>query len=281
MIWRFCLIVTVILLVTDQAQASERLRLATTTSTDNSGLLAFLNPIFTKQTGIQVDVIAVGTGKALKLGENCDVDAVLVHAPVAEKQFVKAGFGVNRLPVMHNDFVIAGAQKDPADIRHLRTVAKALQKIAQARAPFVSRGDDSGTHKKEIQLWKQAGLEPEGRWYYAIGQGMSAALQFADNKQAYILTDRGTWLAMKDKLDLTLLLQGDPLLHNPYHIITIPPERCPNVAFESARQYATFLTGPEGQKLIAEFKVHGQQLFYPDVLPAQKIMHLNRKAKQP
>ncbi len=281
MIWRFCLIVTVILLVTYQAQASERLRLATTTSTDNSGLLAFLNPIFTKQTGIQVDVIAVGTGKALKLGENCDVDAVLVHAPVAEKQFVKAGFGVNRLPVMHNDFVIAGAQKDPADIRHLRTAAKALQKIAQARAPFVSRGDDSGTHKKEIQLWKQAGLEPEGRWYYAIGQGMGAALQFADNKQAYILTDRGTWLAMKDKLDLTLLLQGDPLLHNPYHIITIPPERCPNVAFESARQYATFLTGPEGQKLIAEFKVHGQQLFYPDVLPAQKIMNLNRKAKQP
>ncbi len=281
MIWRKIFMVGVIFLCAIPASTSERLRLATTTSTDNSGLLAFLNPIFTEQTGIEVDVIAVGTGKALKLGENCDVDAVLVHAPVAEKQFVKAGFGVNRLPVMHNDFVIVGAQKDPADIRHLRTAAKALLKIAQAQAPFVSRGDDSGTHKKEIQLWRQAGIEPEGRWYYVIGQGMGAALQFADNKQAYLLTDRGTWLAMKDKLELTLLLQGDPLLHNPYHIITIPPERCPNVAFESARQYAAFLTGPVGQKLIAEFKVHGQQLFYPDVLPAQKIMNLNRKAKQP
>ncbi|HHJ38437.1 MAG: tungsten ABC transporter substrate-binding protein [Methylothermaceae bacteria B42] len=264
--WRKIFFVIMLLLFFQPALTGQRLRLATTTSTDNSGLLSVINPEFTQKTGISVDVIAMGTGKALKLGENCDVDAVLVHAPEAEERFVKTGYGVDRMAVMHNDFIIAGPGEDPANIRRAKTAVKALQKIAQNQAPFVSRGDDSGTHKKEKQIWKQAGIIPEGNWYYAIGQGMGAALQFADNKQAYILTDRGTWLAMKNKLDLALLFEGDPQLHNPYHIIAVNPQYCPNIAYDAAHHYLTFLTGPIGQKMIAEFKIHGEQLFYPDAI---------------
>ncbi len=256
-----------LLLLTPVLLAGERLRLATTTSTDNSGLLAAINPVFTQKTGIAVDVIAVGTGKALKLGQNCDVDVVLVHAPAAEKAFVEAGYGIDRLVVMHNDFVIAGPRDDPAGIRQAKSAADALRRIAQAKAPFVSRGDDSGTHKKENHLWQQAGIEPEGGWYYSIGQGMGAALQFAEEKQGYVLTDRGTWLAMRAKLPgLAIVFEGDPQLFNPYHIIAVNPKRCPHVNYQDAKRYATFLTGPVGQKLIADFKVDGQQLFHPDVL---------------
>ncbi len=251
----------------DAVLAAERLRLATTTSTDNSGLLAVINPVFTKKSGIPVDVIAVGTGKALRLGQNCDVDAVLVHAPVAEKAYVEAGYGINRLAVMHNDFVIAGPKRDPADVGKAENAAGALQRIARKKAPFVSRGDDSGTHKKERQLWEKAGIKPEGNWYNAIGQGMGAALQFADNKQAYVLTDRGTWLAMRDKLDLAIVFEGDPVLYNPYHIMAVSPKHCSNVDYEAAMRYAAFLTGPVGQKLIGEFQINGKPLFQPDVLP--------------
>ncbi len=252
----------------DAALAGERLRLATTTSTDNSGLLARLNPAFTERTGIAVDVIAVGTGKALRLGQNCDVDVVLVHAPAAEKAFVKAGYGINRLAVMHNDFLIVGPEADPAGVRQAKSATEALQKIARAGAPFVSRGDDSGTHKKERYLWRQAGIEPEGNWYYAIGQGMGAALTFAAEKRAYVLTDRGTWLAMRAKLPgLSVVFEGDPALYNPYHIIAVNPKRCPHANFDAAMRYAAFLTGPVGQRLIGEFKVAGEQLFLPDVLP--------------
>ncbi|BCX82457.1 tungstate transport system substrate-binding protein [Methylomarinovum caldicuralii] len=257
-----------LLLLAPALPAGERLRLATTTSTDNTGLLAAINAVFTERTGIAVDVIAVGTGKALKLGRNCDVDAVLVHAPEAEKAFVEAGYGIDRLAVMHNDFVIVGPKGDPAGVRRAKTAAEALGKIARAQVPFVSRGDDSGTHKKEKQLWRQAGIEPQGAWYYSIGQGMGAALQVAEEKQAYVLTDRGTWLAMQDKLpDLTVVFEGDPALFNPYHLIAVNPKRCPNADFETAMQYAAFLTGPVGQKLIANFKVGGRPLFHPDVLP--------------
>ncbi len=252
----------------DAALAGERLRLATTTSTDNSGLLARLNPAFTERTGIAVDVIAVGTGKALRLGQNCDVDVVLVHAPAAEKAFVEAGYGINRLAVMHNDFLIVGPEADPAGVRQAKSATEALQKIARAGAPFVSRGDDSGTHKKERYLWRQAGIEPEGNWYYAIGQGMGAALTFAAEKRAYVLTDRGTWLAMRAKLPgLSVAFEGDPALYNPYHIIAVNPKRCPHANFDAAMRYAAFLTGPVGQRLIGEFKVAGEQLFLPDVLP--------------
>ncbi len=249
------------------AVAGERLRLATTTSTDNSGLLAVVNPVFTGKTGIPVDVIAVGTGKALRLGQNCDVDVVLVHAPAAEKAYVEAGYGINRLAVMHNDFVILGPANDPAGVRQARNAADALRRIARARAGFVSRDDDSGTHKKEMRLWKNAAIEPEGKWYNAVGQGMGAALQFADNKQAYVLSDRGTWLAMRDKLDLAVVFEGDPALHNPYHVMAVSPVRCPSVDYDAAMRYAAFLTGPVGQELIGGFKVDGQPLFRPDVLP--------------
>ena len=247
--------------------ADERLRLATTTSTDNTGLLTTLNSVFTKKTGISVDVIAVGTGKALKLAANCDVDAVLVHAPEAEIAFVDSGYGVNRLAVMHNDFVIAGPAVDLAGVRDAKKASEALWKVARHHAAFVSRGDDSGTHKKEKQLWQRAGVVPAGDWYYAIGQGMGAALQFADNKQAYVLTDRGTWLAMQDKLDLVIVFQGDPVLHNPYHIISVNPRRCSKANYDAAMRYAAFITGPVGQGLIAGFKIQGQPLFHPDVLP--------------
>ncbi len=261
------LLLLILFLLAPVVLAEERLRLATTTSTDNSGLLTIINPVFTQKTGIAVDVIAIGTGKALKLGQNCDVDAVLVHAPAAEKAFVQAGYGIDRLAVMHNDFVIAGPKDDPAGIRQAKSAADALRKIARVQAPFVSRGDDSGTHKKENHLWQQAGIEPEGGWYYSIGQGMGAALQFAAEKQAYVLTDRGTWLAMRAKLpDLTVVFEGGPQLFNPYHIIAVNPKRCPHVNYQAAKRYAAFLTGPVGQKLIADFKVGGQQLFHPDVL---------------
>lgn len=257
----FCL-----LLLTHSAGAEERLRLATTTSTENSGLLAVLNPAFTKRYGIQVDVLAVGSGQSLQLGKNCDVDVVLAHAPALERAFVQAGYGINRLKVMHNDFLIAGPKEDPAKVMAAKTAIEAMRRIAASKAAFISRGDHSGTHQKEKQLWQKTGIRPEGTWYYAIGQGMGAALQFADEKRAYVLTDRGTFLALKDKLDLAPLLEGDPALFNPYHIIAVNPKRCPHAAYDQAMQYVGFLTGPVGQKLIAEFKINGKRLFQPDVL---------------
>lgn len=253
-------------LLVNSAAAEERLRLATTTSTENSGLLTVLNPAFKKRYGIQVDVLAVGSGQAMQLGKNCDVDVVLAHAPAAEKDFVEAGYGINRLKVMHNDFLIAGPKEDPAKVKTAKTAAQAMRMIAGAQAPFVSRGDNSGTHQKEAALWQKAGIHPQGKWYFAIGQGMGAALQFAEEKRGYVLTDRGTFLAMRGKLDLVPLFEGDPVLFNPYHVIAVNPKRCPHTAYDQAMQYAAFLTGPLGQKLIAQFKVGGERLFEPDVL---------------
>lgn len=261
------LILLITLLLIQASLAEQRLRLATTTSTDNSGLLAAINPVFTKQTGIPVDVIAVGTGKALRLASQCDVDAVLVHAPAAEQAFVERGYGIKRQAVMHNDFILVGPKSDPAAVRQTTSVTGALAQIARTRSPFVSRGDDSGTHKKEQQLWHRAGVTPSGVWYYAIGQGMGASLQFSHEKQAYTLTDRGTWLAMQDKVDLTIVFEGDPLLHNPYHIIAVNPRHCPSTNYKAAMRYAAFLTGPSGQQLIGQFKISGQPLFHPDALP--------------
>jgi tungstate transport system substrate-binding protein len=248
------------------AWATERLRLATTTSTDNSGLLKALNPPFEQAHDAKVDVIAVGTGKALKMGQNGDVDVVLVHAPPAEEAFVAAGFGVERAPVMHNDFVLIGPAADPAGARG-NVAAAALARIAKAGATFVSRGDDSGTHKKEKALWAAADIVPKGRWYLAVGQGMGAVLTIADDKDAYTLTDRGTYLAYRDKLGLTVLVEGDPALFNPYHVIIVNPARHPHVKLDLARAYVAYLTGP-GQSVIAGFKAHGRQLFHPDVIPA-------------
>jgi len=246
--------------------AQERLRLATTTSTDNSGLLAELHPPFEKKYNVKVDVIAVGTGKALRLGENGDVDVLMVHAPTAEISFIDKGYGIERLPVMHNDFVILGPQDDPAGLGGAKTLNEALQRLYNSGSYFVSRGDDSGTHKKELSLWRAAGIDPGGNWYLAAGQSMGAAIQIANDKQAYTLSDRGTYLAHKNKISLVPVFEGDPELFNPYHVIIVNPEIHPYIKAELAKQYIDFIRGDTGQKIIREFKKSGEILFKPDVI---------------
>ena len=278
------ILTVVFLVVATISNAGERLRLATTTSTDNSGLLSVLLPPFEKKFDMKVDVIAVGTGAALKLGENGDADVLLVHAPSREESFVDAGFGVNRRNVMYNDFVIIGPKDDPAEIRGDKDAGKALAKIDRKRAIFISRGDDSGTHMKEQSIWKDSGVPlkevkkmiskkgkdravqyvgPEGSWYLSIGQGMGAALMMADEKRAYTLTDRGTYTAYKDKLDLDILCQGDKCLNNPYGIIAVNPERFPEINYFGAMELIAWMTSVEGQKLIGDFRVSGEVLFHP------------------
>lgn len=246
------------------AVAQERLKMSTTTSTDNSGLLKYLHKHFTEDTGIEVAVIAVGTGKALKLGDNGDVDIALVHAPAAEIEYMeKDAFSV-REPVMFNDFVIVGPENDPAGIAETDSAASAFSAIAECEQIFVSRGDDSGTHKKERQIWSQANIEPDGNWYRAAGQGMGAVLKVADEMQGYTLTDRGTQIAFKDKMQLVVLNEGDPMLENPYHIMIVNPEAHEHVRDDLAQQYVDFITSEEGQQLIEAFKINNQQLFYPN-----------------
>jgi len=248
------------------ASAGDRLRLATTTSTENSGLLKQINPVFAEKTGVTIDVIAVGTGKALRLGQQGDVDVVLVHAPAAEMAFVEAGHGVDRRAVMHNDFVILGPVDDPANLGRVDSAALALRTIAERELSFVSRGDDSGTHKKESSLWQEAGVAPGGAWYLEVGQGMGAVIQIANDKLAYTLSDRGTYLAFKSRIDLEIVYENDPSLNNPYHIIAVNPERHPHVNNQAARGYMDFLTSREGQRLIDEFRVGTERLFHPDAI---------------
>lgn len=242
----------------------ERLRLATTTSTENSGLLDEIVPPFEKRFNVKVDVIALGTGKALKLGENGDVDVVLVHAREAEDAFVANGFGVNRRDVMYNDFVIVGPEEDPAHIRGLKDAAEVFGRIARKRTPFTSRGDDSGTHKKELSVWREVGITPSGRWYIESGQGMGPTLQIANEKRAYCLTDRGTFLAFKDKIDLPILCEGDEELSNPYGVIAASPDRHADVNYVYAMAFMGWLTSPECQRMIGDFKKSEEVLFHPD-----------------
>lgn len=244
-------------------QAAEVLRLATTTSTEASGLLAELHPPFETTHSVRIHVISVGTGKALRLGEQGDVDVVLVHAPEAEEAFVAAGHGIDRRYVMGNDFVLLGPAADPAAAAAAADAPQALARIAAARTGFISRGDESGTHKLEQVLWAKAGIRPAGRWYMAAGQGMGAVLKMADDKQAYTLSDRGSYLAYRDKIALTVVHEGDPRLDNPYHVIAVNPQRHPHVNAALARRYMDFLTGPEGQALIGAFRLHGEALFHP------------------
>jgi len=239
------------------------LKLATTTSTENSGLLGVLLPPFEEKFGIKVDVIAVGTGQAIKLGENGDVDMILVHARAAEDKFIEEGYGVNRRDVMFNDFIILGPSNDPAEIRSESNVTLALKRISDRKVYFVSRGDDSGTHKKEKILWQNTKTSPEGEWYMEIGQGMGATLQVANERQAYVLCDRGTFLAYKDKIDLIILSEGDPLLFNPYGIMAVNPARYPHVKYIEAMQFIAWVTSVEGQKIIGEYKKEGEILFHP------------------
>ncbi len=251
------------ILISSVYASPAHLKLATTTSTENSGLLGVLLPPFEEKFGIKVDVIAVGTGQAIKLGENGDVDMILVHARAAEDKFIEEGYGVNRRDVMFNDFIILGPSNDPAGIKEERNVTLALKKIADCKAYFVSRGDDSGTHKKEKILWQNAKISPEGEWYMEIGQGMGATLQVANERQAYVLCDRGTFLAYKDKIDIIILSEGDPLLFNPYGIMAVNPARCPHVKYIEAMQLIAWVTSGEGQKIIGEYKKEGEILFHP------------------
>ena len=257
------------LFFTGDAIASERIRMATTTSTDNSGLLEAVLPPFEKMCDVTVDVIAVGTGKAIKLAETGNVDLILVHAPEAEKQFITEGYGVNRRQVMHNDFILLGSKSDPAKLKGEKKSARAFQKIAQAGALFISRGDDSGTHKKEKKIWQEAGVEPNGAWYLEAGQGMGTVLQMAHEKGAYTISDRGTFLAYRSKIDLTIISEGDPGLYNPYGVIAVNPARHPHVNYVRAMSLIGWFTSPECQKIIAAFKKEGEVLFYPDAIPVE------------
>ena len=249
------------------------IRLATTTSTENSGLLAVLLPEFEKREGVKVHVIAVGTGKALRMGQDGDVDLVLVHAPAAEKAFVDAGYGVDRRDVMYNDFVLIGPAADPAAIAQSGDAGIALTQIAAKQALFISRGDDSGTHKKELQLWQSAGIAPAGDWYREAGQGMGKVLQMAGELDAYTLADRGTWLAYRDKSPLKVLFAGDPRMFNPYGIIAVNPQRYPDINYQGASKLIEWITSEPGQRMIGEFAISGTRLFTPSANTSQVARH--------
>jgi len=252
------------LLCTSNGQAAETaLRLATTTSTANSGLMEFLLPVFTTETGLVVHLIAVGTGKALRLGREGDVDVVLVHARQAENKFVADGYGVDRADVMYNDFIIVGPKSDPAGVASSNSAAEVFRNIHASEHPFVSRGDDSGTHKRELILWQSASKTPAGSWYREVGQGMGKTLQIANEVDGYTMTDRGTWLAYQSKLDITLLYADDPPLFNPYGIIAVSPTRHADVNYDGASKLIQWMISPAAQKMIGEFKIKGQQLFVP------------------
>ena len=242
---------------------AEDIRMSTTTSTDNSGLLRALLPAFEKKYGVRVRVIPVGTGKALKLAENGDVDLTLVHARQAEDAFVAAGHGVNRRDVMYNDFVVVGPADDPARIRGMKDVVEAMRKLKQAGMRFVSRGDDSGTHKMELFYWKLAGIEPGGPAYLSAGQGMGEVLTMSASLRGYTLTDRATYAAYRSRTGLEILVEGDPRLYNPYGIIAVSPKKYPGVNYRGAMTLIDWITSAEGQTLIADFKVDGLQMFFP------------------
>jgi tungstate transport system substrate-binding protein len=240
--------------------------LATTTSTQDSGLLDKLIPSFQEDTGYVVKVVAVGSGEAMKIGEQGNADVLLVHSPAAEATFMENGFGSERSLVMHNDFVIVGPEADPAGIQGIATAAEVFTKIAEAEIPFVCRGDDSGTHKAELAIWKKAEITPEGDWYQESGQGMGATLRIASEKAAYTLSDRATYLANQDTLSLDILAAGDSALLNVYHVIIVNPEKYPNLNTEGAKALASFLVSKKGQGMIGKFgfEKFGEPLFTPD-----------------
>ena len=241
---------------------------SSTTSTQDSGLFGHILPLFKQKTGIDVKVIAQGTGQALDTGRRGDADVVFVHAKSAEEKFLAEGQGVKRYPVMYNDFVLIGPKSDPAGVKGMKDITKALQMIKDKQAPFISRGDRSGTHLAELALWnKNAGIDIEkdkGPWYKSIGQGMGAALNTASASNAYVLSDRGTWISFKNKGDLAIAVEGDKLLFNQYGVMLVNPEKHPNVKKDLGQQFIDWLVSPEGQKAIANYKINGEQLFYPN-----------------
>jgi ABC-type tungstate transport system, permease component len=256
------LLLLLVVLTALPARAEERLRMSTTTSTENSGLLAVLLPPFEKKCGCKIDVVSVGTGKALKLGEAGDVDVVFVHARKLEDKFMANGYGVNRRDVMYNDFVLLGPPDDPAGVGKTSSAPDAFRAIAAKGSPFISRGDESGTHQKEKEIWASAGIAPRGAWYLEAGQGMGEVIMMATQKRGYTLSDRGTYIAFRKKTDLAVLQQGEKNLRNPYGIIAVNPKRHPHVKYDLAMKLIEFVTGPEGQSLIAGFKVDGEPLFF-------------------
>jgi tungstate transport system substrate-binding protein len=240
--------------------------LATTTSVENSGLLSHILPLFEKKTGIKVKVIARGTGAAIEMGKRGDADVVFVHAKELELEAVKQGYFVNRHDVCYNDFIIVGPKNDPAKIKEAKDAVDAFKRIALSQSLFISRGDKSGTHMKELSLWQKAKIEPKGqKWYLEAGQGMEKTLRIANEKQAYTLTDRGTWLAIKDRLDLVILFQGDPVLFNQYGVMIVNPQKHKHVKYKEAMEFVNWIISKEGQNAIASFKDKlGNQLFIPN-----------------
>jgi tungstate transport system substrate-binding protein len=240
---------------------------ASTTSTENSGLFEYLLPKFEEKTGIDVRVVALGTGQAIDLAERGDADVLFVHYKPAEVEFVKEGFGVERKPVMYNDFVIVGPESDPAGIAGMKAASEALEKIAGAGATFASRGDNSGTHKKELDLWEEAGIDPQkasGTWYRETGSGMGPTLNTAAGMNAYTLTDRGTWIAFENKQNLEVLVEGDKGLFNQYSVILVNPKKYEHIKAEMGEKFIEWVTGPKGQQAIADYTLKGQQLFFPN-----------------
>jgi tungstate transport system substrate-binding protein len=248
-----------------KAAAQSEMILATTTSTRDTGLLDVLVPAFDKKYGLTTKVIAVGTGEALEMGKQGNADVLLVHARKAEDEFVASGYGINRKDVMHNFFFIVGPKNDPAGAGAAKSAEEAMKKIAESKSKFVSRGDQSGTHKKEISIWEKYSLKPQGEaWYSEAGQGMGDTLMMASELGAYTLSDSGTWYAFQDKVELKIVVEGDPVLFNPYGVIAVNPEKYPNLNNKAAMAFIEFITSEEGQSIIADFKKNGQQLFMPD-----------------
>jgi tungstate transport system substrate-binding protein len=259
---------TITLVVAAPARAQDKsIVVASTTSTQDSGLFGHILPLFKAKTGIDVKVVAQGTGQALDTGRRGDADVLFVHAKAQEEKFVADGFGVKRYPVMYNDFVLIGPKSDPAGIKGMSDVAEALKAIKSKGAPFISRGDRSGTHIAELDLWKAAGIDigkEKGPWYKEIGQGMGAALNTASAANAYVLADRGTWLSFKNRGDLDILVAGDKRLFNQYGVMLVNPEKHPHVKKALGQAFIDWLVSPEGQKAIADYKINGQELFFPN-----------------
>lgn len=244
--------------------ADDYITLASTTSTENSGLFGAIIPAFTEESGIEVRVVAVGTGQAFEIARRGDADSLLVHDTVGEEQFVADGYATQRLDVMYNDFVIVGPSDDPADISESETVSDAMQRIAESESPFASRGDDSGTHRAELRLWEDAGVTPQGGWYRELGSGMGPTLNTAAGMNAYSFTDRATWVAFKNPQGLTLLFEGDEAMFNQYGSLLLSEEQHPHLKHALASQWHEWLVSEQGQQAIADFEVAGEQLFFPN-----------------
>jgi tungstate transport system substrate-binding protein len=279
----FGLLTLAALLSIQAAQAEDKfITLASTTSTQNSGFFDYFLPLFKQKTGVEVRVVAVGTGQAIKLGEKGDADVLLVHDKAGEMKFVEQGFGIDRREVMYNDFLIVGPKADPALIKGGKDAIKALKQISLAKQAFVSRGDDSGTHRQELRLWKEAGIDPKTAMadqYKEAGAGMGAVLNMATGMNAYTLADRATWVTFKNRKDLDLLIEGDPRLFNQYSVILVNPAKHPHVKEKEARAFSDWMISAEGQKAIAGFKVEGQTLFNPNYKPAEDVKKPRKAAR--